>query len=80
LFNRGDALFETQARQVLAVEFLDLLEALGYAQNSFDHESIFAPDLQSGKVGVGACGWPELPDALSSIFLLSTYANLPSRG
>jgi hypothetical protein len=50
LFNRGDALFETQARQVLAVEFLDLLEALGYAQNSLDHESIFAPDLQSGKV------------------------------
>jgi len=29
LFNRGDALFETQARHVLAVEFLDLLEALG---------------------------------------------------
>jgi hypothetical protein len=31
LFNRGDALFETQARHVLAVEFLDLLEALGDA-------------------------------------------------
>jgi hypothetical protein len=28
LFNRGDAFFETQASHVLAVELLDLLEAL----------------------------------------------------
>jgi len=31
LFNRGDALFKTQASHVLAVEFFDLLEAVGRA-------------------------------------------------
>jgi len=43
LFHSRDALFETQASHVLAVEFFNFLEALGCAQDSLDHLLIFAP-------------------------------------